>query len=335
MTDTEIKKEQVNDQPNNSFFVDKGGSSKKDAKDTKSEKDLHESRNTEFIGKSSNRKLDSSIGYNIHFTLGCSTFTNIINFISEVDYNVAFCFRKREVQIISIDPGDAHGVIVRLDKIEFSDYGIKDIENENDERWILIDTSVITDDMSFNEEKPIDFYVDTINKNRFYVINGKEQVEKQLNSIKTSDAEDALLKKHKSFYSVIQRLTNDERYQKIVVNYSPFTSVLRSLSKKTDKQKDASTLSTLHLTKYDLDFRIENETKSSSIMLSSDDIMVYPLQNDTFKFNLKFLNKLGKLKLNNVVDTYISGTLPIIFSSRIGGGGAQMWYLLAPRIDSD
>lgn len=334
MTDIETKKEQaVETKPSDSFFVDRGNP-KKDEKHEASSKE-YEIRNSEFVGKSSNRKLDSSIEYNIHFTLGCSTFTNIIGFISEVNYNVAFCFRKREVQIISIDEGDAHGAIVRLDKIEFSDYGIKGLEKDDEEKWILIDTSIITDDMSFNEEKPVDFYVDTINKNRFYVINGKEQVERQLNSIKTSDADDALLKKHKSFYSVIQRLTKDERYQKTVVNYSPFTGVLKSLSKKTDKQKDASTLCTLHLTKYDLDFRIENETKSSSIMLSSDDIMVYPLRNDTFKFNLKFLNKLGKFKLNNVVDAYVSGSLPIIFSSRMGGGGAQMWYLLAPRIDSD
>ncbi len=327
MNDTETKNEQLNENPNQMFF-DKGTPKKSN----KQEKDLQESRSNEFTGKTTNRKLDEP--YNIHFTIGSGIFSNLILFLSDIDYNVALLFRKKEVQMIAIDPGDSHGSVVRFDKIELSDY-THNLEKDDDEKWIMIDTSVITDDMSINEEKPIDFYVDTLQKNRFYVINGKERVGRQLNSVNTSDGIDALLKRHKNFEHTIQRLTTDEKYQKVVVNYAPLLNAIKSLSKKTDKQKDASTLCTLYVTKYDLDWRIENEVKSSSIMLSSDDVVVYPLKDDIFRFNLKFFNKFGKIKLTSSAEMYISGQMPIILSSRLGGGGLRIWFLLAPRIDGD
>ncbi len=329
MNDTEVKKEQLSDEhPNDSFFVDRGSPKK----DNKQEKDLQESRNSEFSGKTSNRKLDKK--WNIHFTLGSGTFSNLVLFLSDIDYNIAFLFRKREVQMVAIDPGDSHGSVIKLDKIELSDY-TSNLEKDDDEKWILIDSSVITDEMSINEEKPVDFYVDTLDKKRYYVINGKEQVERQLNTVDTSDGTDALLKRHKNFSNSVSKLITDERYQKIVVNYAPLTSLIKSLSKKTDKSKDTTTLCSLYLTKYDLDFRVASEVKSSSIMLSSDDLMVYPLKDDIFKFSLKFFNKLGKLKFNNTVEMYICGEYPIIVSTRLGGGGVRTWFLLAPRMDSD
>ena len=329
MSETEAKKEVSNDSPNNMFFVDKGQPKDK----SKPEKDLYESRNSEFTGKGTNRKLTEP--WNVHFTIGSGSFNNLITFASDIDYNMAFLFRKKEVQMIAIDPGDSHGTVIKFINIEFSDYNITGLEKDDSEKWILIDSSVITDEMSINEEKPIDFYVDTIDKNRFYVINGKEKVERQLNSVNSSDGIDALLKRHKIFEVSLQKLISDERYQKVVVNYAPLTNVIKSLSKKTDKQKEASTLCSLYLTKYDLDFRIESDVKNSSIMLSSDDVVVYPLKDDVFKFNLKFFNKFGKVKLNNSAEMYICGSMPIVLSSKLGGGGIRVWYLVAPLIDDD
>ncbi|MDD3474404.1 MAG: hypothetical protein PHP08_00690 [Candidatus Dojkabacteria bacterium] len=332
MNETEVKNEQMIEYPNQTFFSDKSGIPKKEENQ---QKDSYESRSMEFTGKSSNRKMDSSVKYDIHFTLGGGTFNNIISFLSEVEYTIALCFRKKEVCMISIEGGNSHGAFAKFQNIEFSYYSIDSLKDEKDEKWILIDTSVITDELSINEEKPVDMYIDTIEKNRFYIINGKEKVEKQLNTMSTSDGEDALVKKHKGFESMLTRLTGDEKYQKTVINYAPLTGLMKSLLKKTDKSKDVTTLCSLYITKYELDWRVGDEVKQSSIMLSGEDIVVYPLKDDVFKFSLKFFNKFGKLKLNNSVEMYICGQMPIVLLSKLGGGGVRIWFLLAPRTDND
>ena len=66
-------------------------------------------------------------------------------------------------------------------------------------------------------------------------------------------------------------------------------------------------------------------------MLSGDDVMVYPLHDDVVYFDLKFFNKIKGLKFTSSVETYVASGLPIIVSSRLGGGFTKVWFLVAPR----
>lgn len=314
--------------PLNEMFYDKGSN----APTNKSKLPELDSKAIEFVGKSSNRKLDPSIKYNIHFTLDSGTFLNMINFLSDIEYNVAFCFKKKEVYMVSIESGNSHGGFVKINNIDFTDYSAN-IGNEVEEKWILIDTTPITDRMMINEEKPVDMYVDTVEKNRFYIVNGKEYIARQLNTTASSDGPESLVKKHKGFENTLTRLMSNEEYQKVIVNSVPLTNVMKSLLKKTDKSKDVTTLCTLNLTKYKIDWKIVNEVEENGIALSGDDIVVCPLHDDVFKFSLKFFNKFGKMKTTNTVEMFVKGDYPIVLNTKIGNGSIKVWFLLAPRID--
>ncbi len=312
-------------------FIDKGIPSKQEKEKSKSS---IPSSNTEFISKSSNRRLNEP--YNIKFTISSDLFKNLVEFIGTVGYDVLFIFKKKEVLMLSIDAAQTHSITVKFEKIEFSDYIIKELENDDDEKVVYIDISVIIDELSINEKFPIDFYVDTLEMNRFYVVNGKEIVEKQLESLNTSDSIESTVSKYKSMYNSIKKLTSVIDYQKVVVNQVPFMNVIKSLSKKTEKGEGKTTYATLYSNKHELDFRIEKDVKKSSIMLSGEDIMVYPLREDKVVFSLAFLNKIGKLKLTFVASMYICTDKPIIIETRLGIGKCIVHFLIAPRIeDSD
>lgn len=234
--------------------------------------------------------------------------------------------------MVSIESGNSHGGFVKINNIDFTDYSAN-IGNEVEEKWILIDTTPITDRMMINEEKPVDMYVDTVEKNRFYIVNGKEYIARQLNTTASSDGPESLVKKHKGFENTLTRLMSNEEYQKVIVNSVPLTNVMKSLLKKTDKSKDVTTLCTLNLTKYEIDWKIVNEVEENGIALSGDDIVVCPLHDDVFKFSLKFFNKFGKMKTTNTVEMFVKGDYPIVLNTKIGNGSIKVWFLLAPRID--
>ena len=122
-------------------------------------------------------------------------------------------------------------------------------------------------------------------------------------------------------------------YQKIVINSTPFTSLLKSLSKKADKGKDKNTYCELELTKHKLDFKILGDVCGSSLELSGEDLLVYPINEENVEFDLKLLNKFGLLKQTFTTNLYSHGDkLPFIFESRLGGGKILVYYLIAPRV---
>lgn len=324
--------------PNQIFFKDTGKEKKSDEKSSSGSSSGAGSGTMEFVGKGANRRLDEP--WNIHFTIGSQTFVNLITLINEIEYDALFLFKKKELIIISIDKGTTHASTIKFEKTEFSDYVVKGLEKDDDEKTVYIDISIIIDELSINENNPIDFYIDTLEKNRFYVINGKEIVRKQLTS--TNVGAESILQKYKNFLAMMDRLIKDGRYQKVIANQVPLSILTKSLSKKKSQKKDSDVVVDMLLNKNELDFRIEDEVRGSSIVLSGEDVMVYPIEDDRVRFMLDYIIKFGKLKLTYNVAMYlcgekigISNSLPIILESRFGGGRITCSYLIAPRVDED
>ena len=103
----------------------------------------------EFVSKSSNRRLNEP--YNIKFTISSDVFKNLVEFVGTVGYDVLFIFKKKEVLMLSIDTAQTHSIAVKFEKTEFSDYIVKGLEKDDDEKIVLIDISVIIDELDIDE----------------------------------------------------------------------------------------------------------------------------------------------------------------------------------------
>lgn len=315
-----------NDNIGESFFL--SGKGEKDKKPEKSDsKPMGDAGS--FISKGSNRILDEP--WNIHFTVGGQLFANMIEFMNQIDYNAAFQFKKNEMNMMIVDGGNTHLSSIRFEKTEFSDYTIKDLKDENDEKFIYIDISIITNELTIDDSHPIDMYVDTLVKNRFYAVCGKEIAWKQLNSISISDEINAISKKYNSLKDTVKRMIEIPDYQRIVVAQVALSNLIKSLSKKRSKKKDEVVGCHLSLFKDRLTFLIKDEVKGNDIELSGEDILVYPTSIDSSGFNIDYFIKFGKLKTSYTTTMYLHEGLPIIFESRLGGGKIVLYYLIAPR----
>lgn len=332
---TEIQPENTQN-PNQSFFSDKPPEQRTSSQHSTATGSSAGS--TEFIGKGSNRRLNEN--WDIHFILSAPAFINLITFISDIGYDAMFIFKKRELIIVDIDSANTHAATIKIEKTEFTDYVVKGLEKDDDEKVVYIDTSIIIDELSVNENYPVDFYVDTLEKNRFYVVNGKEIVRRQLSV--TSEGTESIIGRYKSFLDMMNRLITRKEYQKIIANQNPVMGLIKSLNKKKSQKKNESVIVDLSLSKIELDFQIQDENgiKGSSIVLSGEDILVYPMESDLLKFNLEYFNKLGKLKMTFNVAMYICGnkagnSLPLVVETRFGGGRIIMNYLIAPRVETN
>lgn len=289
-----------------------------------------EQKAQEFVSKGSNRKLDEP--HDINFTIGSKLFYNLFTFINEMSYDVVMYFKKKEMRMIVIDPSTTHASSIRFDRIEFADYNIKDFENDDAERVVYIDSSIINDELNINENYPIDFYVDTKVNKRFYVVCGKEIVYNQLNNY-----EQSLMKSYMLCNDSIDKLINNNDYQKMVISQNAMNNLLSSLLKKVNKKKNESTIISLQLRKGEIDFTIKDEVKGSSVILNGEDIIISPLKDDNLSFELGYLTKLNKLRtiLSYNSSLYVNKNLPILFESKFGGNKIVLYYVIAPRIEEN
>lgn len=288
----------------------------------------------EFVMKGGNRGIDEP--YDIHFTISGGVFSNLMKFISEINYDVFFQFKKKELIIAVIDPGTSHSSLTKFDLIEFTDYHVNGLEKDEDEKYIYMDISVMVDELSINEEKPIDMYIDTLIKHRYYVISGKEIIRNQLNA---SNNLSEILQRYINFTrDFVGNFLTNENYQKIILNSSSLTSTIKSLTKKKLKKgKDKTVIVSLVFNKTNLDWIIEDETKASSTMLSGEDVMVYPIREEIFDADLDFIVKYGLLKSTYTTGLYTNGNnLPLIIENKLGGlGKITNYYLIAPRVKTE
>ncbi len=296
---------------------------------------------SDFLTIGTNRKLKKDVPYDIHFLTGSVIFEKLIGFATQIDTDAVIQFTKKEVLFIVQDKGNTHAAIIRYSKNEFLEYD-PGLIDENEDKNIFADISVIADEIVIKENYNIEMFVDTKINHRMYVICGKEKVESQLLSteITGGSIEKSSITKYLSNKDLIGRLLNDTLYQRIIVNQIPFIEVIKSLDKKTkkhnkEKGKEIKPFASLHITRDELDFVLEDKVKSNSVVLSNEDLMAFPISEDTVYFNLRFLNKFGKLKLTFAVVMYICGTLPLIIETRFGGGKINLYYMIAPKVEEE
>ncbi len=320
MNESEINNTEVN--PSEQFFSNENIGTEKRVPDKKETKEENS-----FISKGSNKVLNKP--YNIHFTIGGKMFANMLQFINLIDYKSIFQFKQKEVNIMAVDAGNTHMSLIKFEKTEFADYLIKDLEGEDSEKLIYIDLS-ITEDLPVDDNHPIDFYVDTIVMNRFYMISGKVIVYKQLGVLNTSESESVIVGKAKFLTETIAKI-HKTNFQRISISQIALSNLMKSLSKQKSKKKDETVNCKMELKKNNILFTIQNESSGIDIELSGDDIMVYPTDEDMSIFDIEYFNKFGILKSSYTTTMYTKSPLPIIFESRLGGGKIIVYYLLATR----
>lgn len=286
----------------------------------------------EFAAKLTNKSLEEP--YNIHFTINGQIFSSIMEFLNSIDYKVFMVFNHNEIIFIVLAGGDTHMAIVNFEKSELINYEIKRESNKNNEEMIYIDISLIVDELDINENYNIDFYVDTLINNRYYVISGKQDVYRQLDSMNELNAVDSVYNRYYSRKGMLDRVIIKTEYQKVVVSHTSLSNLIKILSKLKSKRKNEVIPCSLLLKKDKLIFSVKNDTKGSNIELSGDDIIVYPIDEDMTDCNIEYFNKFGKLKTTYTTTLYIyKSKLPIIFENRMGEGKILVRYVIAPRVE--
>jgi hypothetical protein len=283
---------------------------------------------TEINTKGINRKHTEQ--WDIKFSTGSKTFTNITNFLSETGYDIILKFRKNEMIMYIIDPSSTHVSYISIAKTEFAEYEVVGITKDS-EKVVYMNISIV-DDLMINEDHPIDVYIDTLNTMMYHIVNGKEVVSRRLNSME--DNLSLLLQSYPSADEKVRALITDDNYQRVTIVHNALKTVLNSIAKKGGKDKDA-TLLNMYLELHDIDFRIEGELKKASVLLSGEDILVYPIRPETLEMKVEYFKKFSKLELSFPVNLYCNNLMPLVFETKLGGGGIRLYFIVAPRVNID
>jgi hypothetical protein len=229
-----------------------------------------------------------------------------------------------------IDPSSTHVSYISIAKTEFAEYEVVGITKDS-EKVVYMNISIV-DDLMINEDHPIDVYIDTLNTMMYHIVNGKEVVSRRLNSME--DNLSLLLQSYPSADEKVRALITDDNYQRVTIVHNALKTVLNSIAKKGGKDKDA-TLLNMYLELHDIDFRIEGELKKASVLLSGEDILVYPIRPETLEMKVEYFKKFSKLELSFPVNLYCNNLMPLVFETKLGGGGIRLYFIVAPRVNID
>lgn len=294
-----------------------------------------ESKSSSITTKRINRRFSDE--YDIKFSIGAETFENVIGFLGEIGHDIIFRFKKKELILYIIDVSTTHVGYVIIPNTELTEYVVKDNnfgneDNKNgensknsDEVVVYVDCSIIKK-LAINKEYPIDVYIDRLNKKRFYIVNGKERVSKLLQSM--DDNLSNTLQSYKGSTDKINALLGESSYQKIVVVHTGLKWIFNSLAK---KESNDVKLVNIFLRKHEIDFKIEEDTQDSSVLLTGEDVLVYPITEDEFEYNIEYFSKFNKLKLGHPVSIYCNSNMPLMFETKLGGGNIKLYFVIAPR----
>jgi hypothetical protein len=286
---------------------------------------------TDIGNKHNNRRHTEQ--WDIKFSTGSLTFVNIINFMSETGDSIIIKFRKNEMIMYIIDPSNTHVSYISMAKTEFAEYEVVGLakDGENSEKVVYLNISIV-EDLMINEDHPVDVYIDTLKTMMYHIVNGKEVVSRRLNSM--NDDLSQILLSYKEADQKLQSLIADDNYQRVTVVYTALKNVMNSISKKAGKDKDTALLN-IHLGLHEIDFRIEKELARSSILLSGEDISVYPIRAEVLEMKVEYFKIFGKLELGYPVKLYCCESMPLVFETKLGGGGIRIYFIVAPRVNID
>lgn len=284
-----------------------------------------EPKSSSITTKRINRRFNDE--FDIKISIGAETFENIIEFLGEIGNDIIFRFKSKELILYILDVSTTHVAYVSISNTELTEYIIKDsTSGENsDEVVVYVDCSIIKK-LTVNKEYPIDIYIDRINKKRFYIVNGKERVSKLLQSM--DDNLSNTLQSYKGSTDKITALLGESSYQKVVVVQNGLKWVLNSLSK---KASDEVKLVKMVLKKHEIDFRIEEDVQDASVLLSGEDVLVYPMTDDELECSIEYFSKFNKLKLTHPISLYCNSNMPLMFETKLGGGNIKLYFVIAPR----
>lgn len=289
-----------------------------------------DNKETEFHEKGANIKFNQP--YDIKFTIGSENFQNLMEFLGTVGYDVAFRFGKKELQICILDSAKTHSIVIVSKSVEFAEYIVPKDMKDDEERIVYVDIEEEIDEMSINKELPVEVYIDTLINKTIYIVNGKEQFERR--TLNNGDESSGTLGFSKVGYATIKRMMNNENQQKVVVTQGAMKNLMASLSKKYPKVKEKIKICNVILKKNELEISLESDLKKNRMFLNGQDLMVYPLREDTVGIDFGYLVKFNKLKLNSQVNLYLCGQLPIVFECKFGGGNMTVYFMIAPYAPS-
>ncbi len=203
---------------------------------------------------------------------------------------------------------------------------------KEDEIIAYTETDII-EDISLNNKYPVDIYFDTIEKNKYYIVNGKEIVSRRLNGLENDNN---TVNMYFKYYYKLMNWMADEDTIKLSVTSKGMENVLKSLEKKKPKKdktagSSGSAFVEVKFSRNEIDFIIQNEIKSSSIQLYGDDIIVKCKSSTEAVYDLESLIKFGKLKLTDNVTFYINENFPLVLETRYGANKYFVFYAVAPR----
>lgn len=305
----------------------------------------------QMMTRTSNRSLDQK--YNVKLVLTTDFFEETFKFLKEISYKTIFRFYPHEAQIFAIEPSLSHGASFKIEKTEMSDYQLKlaPQQEEQEEQTLLQEKNKenkeseqeklqevvayldadIMEDIHLNNRYPVEIFFDTIYKQRIYIINNKEIVSKRLNSTVNNEP---ILVNYKILDIKIKEWSGRPNSFKMVVGSKGFKNVLMSLERKKGPKSSTSNAPTFINVTYkpdEIDFTLNSDLKSSSILISGDDITTPGEREVKAIYNLNELVKLNKLKYNNNISLTINDDYPLVVETKYGSGRTVLNYIIAPR----
>lgn len=311
---------------NEKFF----GNENKD-KQIDSEKFIEE-KSDEMVSKSSNRKLNEK--WDIHFCIGTETFQNIIGILKNVGLDTIFRFTKNDLKIYVVDVANTHSAIATFHKTEFAVYEVQIDDVDDGIKDIYIDTSIFGEFIELDKSYPTDIYIDTLLKKKFYVANGKEIAYTKLNVMNVEGGGSSTLSQYKTLYDRVQNLLKNEEVQKIVVEQKSMVQVIKSISKKGSKDKDANVIS-VYCYKNGIEFSFDVGTRGSDISLMGNDLLVYPIKDTKIQIDIDYIKELKELKFSYQCNMWIHNDFPLVLETKMGGGNIVLLFIIATRVVSN
>lgn len=305
--------------------------------------DKKESREDEFTGKSANLKIEEK--WNVKMQFGTLFFTELFAFLSELGTSTILRLNKRGAKIYVLDKEGTHASYTLIDRTEMSEFiNIDDVgiseTPENPEKLTDTDKETVIfaefelDEMTLNEKYPVDVYFDTKEKNTMYIVNGKTIESRRLKSMDSKD--DPTIGTYSGYYERLMKWLKDEESFIMNISYVSFGNILKSLEKKKSKKdKTISNYAKIEFRKNEIEFKIENEIKSSTFKMHGDDIATPGTRDTSFLMQLDQLTKLAKLKTKNNIILHINERLPLIVETKFGAGKIHFYYIMSPRTESE
>jgi hypothetical protein len=60
---------------------------------------------------------------------------------------------------------------------------------------------------------------------------------------------------------------------------------------------------------------------------------VYPTRPEVLELKIEYFKKFSMLMLDHPVNLYCCQAYPLVFETKLGGGGIKVYFIVAPRVN--